>query len=176
MKLTFTSTLLLFVTAVTAQPTHWRFKLHAMTYRFQPPALSGYVDLDARGIAGFNRSSNPTSTGFVSYMDAAIPGLPQGPIHKEDERTPGYLLPTSTTGLYDFIFSHVTPLVGALSTDFALTELSCGGNCGGLQLVYGNGTWVAYEQDGKGWVIRYWNGEGQPPVGGYGVWLVREGV
>ncbi|KAF8253069.1 hypothetical protein K440DRAFT_643065 [Wilcoxina mikolae CBS 423.85] len=170
----FTSTLLLFVTAVTAQPTHWRFKLLATTYRFQTPALSGYVDLDASGIAGFNRSSNPSSTGF--YMDAATPGLPSGPLHKEDTNTPGYLLPTSTSGLYDFVFSAVPPVVGVLSTDFAVTELACGGNCGGLQLVYATGTWVAYEEVGKGWVIRYWNGEGQPPVGGYGVWLVREGV
>jgi hypothetical protein len=75
--------------------------------------------------------------------------FPVGEIHRKSDGVPGYLAPTATAGFYDFHYgAKPADATGILSEDFAITELICGGNCGGLQLRYdtGNaaGRWLAF--------------------------------
>ncbi|KAA8912408.1 hypothetical protein FN846DRAFT_903551 [Sphaerosporella brunnea] len=157
----------------------WNFKLRATTYRYASPNLSGYVDLDAAGAAGFGRSP-PSYTGFVSTMNSPNDSYyPVGEIKKVENDVPGWLKPTDTTNLYDFHYGVKPDDVGILFDEFAITVLNCGGQCGGLQLVYGSGSnvkWLAYADANvpSGWKIQYWNGAGNPPAGGHPVWLWRE--
>jgi hypothetical protein len=86
--------------------------------------------------------------------------LPVGAIKKEEGNVPGWLAPTDTPGLFDFRFGHTPCDVVALSENFAITVLNCGGQCGGLQLVYGPGTnskWLAYADSNvpNGWKVRF---------------------
>jgi len=142
----------------------WRFKLRATTYRGFTPFLSGYINVDSAGRAVFSSDFQ----GFVSvsatsfqvlralltmtqYMDNALPNgeLPVGELFREDNGAQAYLVPTSTANLYDAYFGTVPTYVSALSTDFAITVLNCGGHCGGLQIVYGGSgaQWLAYPDD-----------------------------
>jgi hypothetical protein len=126
--------------------------------------------------------------------------LPVGEIHRQSDGVPGWLAPTETPGLYDFHYGAIpADGTGTLSDGFAIAVLNCGGQCGGLQLVYNDttsGQWLAYADsavaggykvvtlfrslmEGKTaltlWLqIKRWNGAGTTPAGGYGVWLWRE--
>lgn len=78
--------------------------------------------------------------------------LPRGPLFKEPsppERA--YLMPVAgTPGLYSLRYGASVPSSphGVLAGDFAITPLDCGGQCGGLQLVYAPDSstrrWLAY--------------------------------
>lgn len=78
--------------------------------------------------------------------------LPRGPLFKESSPPQrAYLVPVaSTPGLYTLRYGASVPSspAGVLSADYAITELSCGGQCGGLQLVYAPDSsarrWLAY--------------------------------
>ena len=51
---------------------HWRFRPRATTYRGTTPSLSGFVDLDSAGLAGFSRIS-ADYPGFVSVSSTFCP-------------------------------------------------------------------------------------------------------
>jgi hypothetical protein len=126
--------------------------------------------------------------------------FPVGEIHRQSDGVPGWLAPTHTPGLYDFHYGEKPACnTGILSDGFVLTVLNCGGNCGGVHLIYNDtlgGQWLAYadsavpggykvlvtllrsSMEGRGLTlllqIKRWNGAGTPPAGGYGVWLLRD--
>lgn len=113
-------------------------------------------------------------------FNTAVDVLPKGPLFRQSDDAKAFLVPTTTPGLYDFMIHPMTP-VNALDVNaFSISTLSCGGNCGGLQLKYGednaNGQWLAYDVPSGGYKIQYWNGAGSPPAGGKGVWLIKSSV
>jgi hypothetical protein len=83
MRFTFPALVLLFfVSLVTAQNqclTRRRFKLRVVTGRMVFPTLSGYLDIDRSGFAGFNRTiqTKPEYNGFVSVNPLFIPISPR---------------------------------------------------------------------------------------------------
>jgi len=150
--------------------------LVAMSYMNAEPSFDKYLDMIGTA-AGFNRTvttGSATYSGFSSYIDATnadgSPIVTGRLFMKPDDGgddIPAFLVPTTdTANLYDFVFSPDTPTdVSALSTDFAVQAIECGGNCGGLGLVYGDsGTWLAYhdEDSDYGWKLRWFDGDATP--------------
>ncbi|KAI5777000.1 hypothetical protein EDC01DRAFT_732800 [Geopyxis carbonaria] len=165
-----------------AQSDRWRFKLRLLTYRGAEPVMSAYVDV-VDGVAGFNRSG-AAYPGFVNWMpfNPATGALPTGPLNAEQpvNPTPGYLVPTKATGQYQLKFGTKREAGALAKNKFAITELSCGAQCGGLQVVYGDKgkrAWIVVpdEKHEGGWKLVWYRGdESALPKGAIGVWLTRE--
>lgn len=83
--------------------------------------------------------------------------LPKGNLYREEDLQPAQLIPSGQPGMYNLRFGAIPAGVsGILSTGFAVAPLSCGGQCGGLQVVYSSANagskWIAYPD------IKYPNG------------------
>ena len=75
-------------------------------------------------------------------------GLPKGKLYRQEGNAQAQLIPAGSPGLYNFRFGTPITGPGILSDEFAIKELSCGAQCGGLQVVYtsnnSNARWIAY--------------------------------
>jgi len=111
-------------------------------------------------------------------MDSAQPtdSLPVGALYKEDNGAQAYLVPTDTANLYDFYYGTKPDNANVLSTQFAIVDLPCGGQCGGLQIVYdstnstGGNVWLAYPD---ATVTSGWRVSSFPSIQGWRAELIR---
>ncbi|KAI5816851.1 hypothetical protein BZA77DRAFT_311165 [Pyronema omphalodes] len=188
MKLLLSFLLVTLIGVATAQPQLWRFKIRPTTMRMAAgPAFSGYLDITKEGYAGINHTG-PDYKGFVSYMNigpSQAPGdLPKNvKLYKEDTKELAYLQPTGIPHLWDLKFGKNIPKIAGVMWDkFAISTISCGGNCGGLGVYYDldrmNRQWLAF-RDPKcpnSWRMRYWTGDNNTPwpKEHYPIWMWRE--
>jgi len=183
--------LLLFASLATAQKqcfTRRRFKLRVATGRMVIPSLSGYLDIDRSGFAGFNRTiqKKPNYNGFVSYIDYPTGlELAQGDLYQESSKKIGYLQNTDNRNLFDFKFGAKLPTANVMSGDFAQRPFSCGNSCGGLGLTYGpefmasKGFYAEKDPAVKnGYKVNFYRadycGPSPIPIGGTPVFLIFE--